>query len=246
MMSHADRLPHCLRIVVMSLAIVLPAASLSGCAVPVTDTEHTPATAYRDLGEAYLRQDNLPRALAALDKAYQLDAADPVTLQALALAHQRQGETHLAAQFFQDALEKDPNFTRARNNYAAFLYDRGQTREACDQLDQASHDIHYAHRAQLFANLGRCRWDLGQIEEARAALQRSQQIDDQLAASHLILADLEYAQGNLMRARSQLDRFVSLAGWNSAARRLAADLGNAEGYRSPAVQGEALQPSRAL
>ncbi|MBR9877976.1 MAG: type IV pilus biogenesis/stability protein PilW [Gammaproteobacteria bacterium] len=245
MTCQADSSSAGLRGRVIGLAIALPLTlTLAGCAVAVPQSDESPAVAYRNLGEAYLRQGNLPRATAALDRAVSLDPDDAAALQALALIHQRQGEAALADEFFRRALDEDPNFTRARNNYAAFLYDRGQTGEACEQLEQASHDIHYAHRAQLFANLGRCRWELGEVETARAALERSQRIDSSLPASHLTLAELEYAQGNLMRARSQLDRFVSQAGWTTAARQLAASLGDADtGARTSA---EPDQPSRAL
>ncbi|MFW7344235.1 tetratricopeptide repeat protein, partial [Pollutimonas sp. H1-120] len=89
--------------------------------------------AYAQLGVAYLERDNLPRALSALDRALELDARHPEALQAIALVYQQQGERDLANRYFQQALSASPSFTRARNNYAAFLYQQGRYPEACEQ-----------------------------------------------------------------------------------------------------------------
>ncbi|GEN24139.1 type IV pilus biogenesis/stability protein PilW [Halomonas cupida] len=208
-------------LLVLSGLLILP--GLTGCASqhsgPASQASD-PVSAYRQLGEAYLQQDNLPRAMSALDRALAIDAADPGALQAMAMVYQRQGEEDLAEHYFSKALALDPNFTRARNNYAAFLYDQGRTSAACEQLEIAARDTHYVNRSRLFANLGRCEWELGDVASARQDLQRAQEMDSRQPLSYLTLAELEYAQGNLLRARSQLDRYVHLAGPTPAARHL--------------------------
>lgn len=221
---------------------VLP--GLTGCAAPYANSAATaddPVTAYRQLGEAYIQQDNLPRAMSALDRALAIDPQDPGALQAMAMIYQRQGEEALAEHYFSKALALDPNFTRVRNNYAAFLYDQGRTSAACEQLDIATRDTHYANRSRLFANLGRCEWELGDIVSARQNLLRAQQIDSRQPLSYLTLAELEYAQGNLLRARSQLDHYVRLAGPTPAARRLETRMTDTEDV-SEAIDTSDLQP----
>jgi len=214
----------------------------TGCATqasPASDPQTAPATAFTQLGEAYLEQGNLPRAMTALDRALSLDPDAPEALQAMAMVYQGQGDRELADHHFQMALEEAPSFTRARNNYAAFLYDQGRIAEACQQLEQATQDTHYAHRAQLYANLGRCRWELGQEDAASDALKRAQAIDSRHPLSYLTLAELEYAQGNLMRARSQLDTYLRLAGPSATTERLAdAIAAAATAPRSPGLGRE--------
>ncbi|MFG6179275.1 type IV pilus biogenesis/stability protein PilW [Halomonas sp. THAF12] len=223
-----------------SITVVLASALwLTGCAAPsgttppATDTPD-PVDAYTRLGTAYLERDNLPRALSALDHALEIAPDDAEALQAMAIVYQRQGEAELADRTFRQALDAAPGLTRARNNYAAFLYDQGRTREACRQLEQATADTQYANRAQLFTNLGQCQRRLGDVEAARTSLQRAQDIDPRRAASYLRLAQLEYAQGQYGQADQQLEAFVRLAGATPVARQLADDLARARGNRSAA------------
>ncbi|MCK2184014.1 type IV pilus biogenesis/stability protein PilW [Halomonas getboli] len=225
----------------LSVTVVLASALwLTGCATtqpgataPEADTGD-PVAAYTRLGTAYLERNNLPRALSALDRALEIDDDDPEALQAMAIVYQRQGEATLADRTFRRALDADPDLTRARNNYAAFLYDQGRLREACHQLEQATADTQYANRAQLFTNLGRCQRRIGDIEAARQSLLRAQDIDPRRAESYLRLAQLEFEQGRLARAEQQLQDYVRLAGPTPAARQLSADLANARGGRSAA------------
>lgn len=215
--------------------------SVSGCALQHNQSAQKasdPVEAYRQLGEAYLQQGNLPRAMTALDRALAIDASDPAALQAMAIVYQRQGEVNLAEQYFDSALSLAPDFTRARNNYASFLYDQGRTQAACEQLEVAVKDMHYTNRSQLYTNLGRCEWELGDVTSARRDLQRAQEIDSHQPLSYLTLAELEYAQGNLLRARSQLDRYVSLAGQTPAARHLKREISIAESSTAATVTSD--------
>lgn len=217
----------------------LPAATmllgslwLTGCAtqssLPGAGSDDA-AEAYTRLGVAYLERDNLPRAMNALDRALEIDPRDAEALQAMAMVHQRQGEAQLADETFQRAIKADPSFTRARNNYAAFLYDRGRLNEACEQLEQASRDTQYDNRAQLFANLGQCRLETGDLEAARESLARAQAIDSRRPRSYLLMAELEYAQGNLVTAEQQLETYMRLAGPRAEALRLARDIARDRG-----------------
>ncbi|WP_280550255.1 type IV pilus biogenesis/stability protein PilW [Halomonas sp. 11-S5] len=213
-------------------AMLLGSLWLAGCAtqtnLPGGDGDGA-AEAYTRLGVAYLERDNLPRAMNALDRALEIDPGDAEALQAMAMVHQRQGEAELADETFRRAVEADPAFTRARNNYAAFLYDRGRLGEACAQLEQASRDTQYDNRAQLFANLGQCRLEMGDVTAARESLTRAQAIAPRRSRSYLLLAELEYAQGNLERAEQQLETYMRLAGPRAEALRLARDIARDRG-----------------
>lgn len=215
----------------VTLPLLLAASlGLTGCAgQAVQQSSTSPSQAYTDLGVAYLERDNLPRAMTALDRALEADPRDGEALQAMAIVYQRQGETHLADEFFQRALRHDPGFTRARNNYAAFLFDQGRTREACAQLEQATSDTQYNNRAQLFANLGQCQREIGDIAAARQSLERAQAIDARAPRSYFLLAELEYAQGNYSRAWEQLQVFMRLAGATPDSQRLASQIDAARG-----------------
>ncbi|AMC99333.1 MULTISPECIES: type IV pilus biogenesis/stability protein PilW [Halomonas] len=198
---------------------------LTGCASQAERSDgSSPAEAFTELGMAYLEQDNLPRAIAALNRALENDARNPQALQAMAIVYQRQGEDELADETFQQALKADPDYSRARNNYAAFLYDKGRTAEACEQLELASRDTQYANRAQLFANLGQCYWELGDLAKARSGFERAQSLEPRSPRSYFALAELELMLGNPEHARQQLDAYIRLAGMTPNAQALANDI----------------------
>lgn len=231
-MTRRTRLPGTSRL--PTLALLLGSLWLAGCATQQQgigngERETSPADAWTQLGVAYLERDNLQRAMSALDRALRIAPDDPEALQAMALAYQRQGEHELADESFQRALSADRHFTRARNNYAAFLYDRGRTREACEQLERASGDAQYSARAQLFANLGQCQRELGDLEAARQSLERSQNIDPRSPRSYFTLAELEHDAGNHERAQEQIDALIRLAGPSPEALRLAREIAEARG-----------------
>ncbi|MBD3896621.1 type IV pilus biogenesis/stability protein PilW [Halomonas sp. ML-15] len=210
---------------------LIGAAWLAGCSSQAVQTESgtNPAEAYTQLGMAYLERDNLPRAQGALNRALEAAPNDAETLQALAMVYQRQGESELADEHFQRALSANAGFTRARNNYAAFLYDQGRLTEACTQLEQATQDTQYDNRAQLFANLGQCQREMGNLGAAVTSLERAQAIDSRNPRSYFTLAEIEYAQGNHSQAWEQLQSFMRLAGSTPDSLELARDIADARG-----------------
>jgi type IV pilus assembly protein PilF len=204
---------------------------LGGCAAPGSQPrdQEGSAEAYTRLGTAYLERNNLPRATRALNHALKADPNDPEALQAMAIIFQRQGEASLASDYFRRALDAAPDSTRARNNFAAFLYAEGRIREACDQLAIASEDTQYANRAQLFANLGQCQRELGNPVRAREALERAKVINPRMARSYLLLAQLDYAQGDQARAWDNIQAHMRLTGINPENLTLARDIALARG-----------------
>ncbi len=204
-------------------ALLLAMPALSGCAghSSMTSSEESPATAYTQLGMAYLQRDDLDRAQQAFGRAIDLAANDPDALQGLALIYQRQGETASADQYFQRALSARPSFTQARNNYAAFLFSQNRIPQACEQLEQASTDLRYERRAQLFTNLGQCRQRQSENSAALLAYQRALQLDERLPRAWLGLAEVQYQQQQPDAARASLEHYIQLAGHDDESTQLA-------------------------
>ncbi|WP_275285984.1 type IV pilus biogenesis/stability protein PilW [Halomonas elongata] len=218
--------------------LLIGALWLSGCAMradqPPRDAD--PAGAYTRLGEAYLARGDLPRASEALGRALELAPGDAEARQAMAIVHQRRGDDALADESFRAALRDAPDLARARNNYAAFLYDQGRIREACHQLQRASEDNHYANRAQLLVNLGRCQHAAGDEAAARASFEHALRLDPGRPDGHLRLAELDVAQGRFASAERHLERYRRQAGSDAASARLADDIARAHGeHDRPAI-----------
>lgn len=226
------------------LSVLAGSLLLAGCATSDqgvrSDTNPDAVEAYTRLGVAYLERDNLPRALNALDRALELNPRHPEALQALALVYQQQGESALANRYFQQALDAEPSFTRARNNYAAFLYQQAQFSKACEQLEMASRDAQYANRSQLFTNLGQCYLAIDEFDKARERLQRAQSIDPRNPRGYLMLAELEISQGNYDQAWAPLQNYLQLAGPDPAALEMAIDVALARGDDAAAADYQRL------
>ncbi|WP_447926832.1 MULTISPECIES: type IV pilus biogenesis/stability protein PilW [unclassified Vreelandella] len=221
------------------LPVLLGSLMLAGCATTSTPssqrTGQDAASAYSELGIAYLERGNLPRALNALDRALEADPQNAEALQGMALVYQQQGENALAQRYFLKAVEAAPSFTRARNNYAAFLYQQARFNEACEQLELASQDAQYANRAQLFTNLGQCYVALNDVNRARERFARAQSIDPRSPRGYLMLAELEASQGNYDRAWAPLQSYLQLAGPDPQALTLAATIARARGDEQAAA-----------
>lgn len=211
-----------------ALATLLLAFPLiAGCAgqgATAPSSTASPATAYTELGFAYLQRDDAGRAQQAFERAADLDPDDPGALHGLALIHQRQGESEIAERYFQRALGAGDGATRVRNNYAAFLFDQGRIAPACEQLDIASRDLRYERRAQLFANLGQCRHRLGEQQAAIEALERAVQLDPRQARAWRELTEIRIQRQQPESARTALRRYVRLVGESDESRRLARSL----------------------
>lgn len=229
------------------LYVLISSALIAGCATPngtVSGGGQEAVEAYTQLGVAYLERDNLPRALNALDRALEINPRHAEALQALALVYQQQGESGLANRYFEQAVNAAPSFTRARNNYAAFLYQQGQFAAACEQLEFASQDAQYASRAQLFTNLGQCYMALEKFDSARDAFLRAQSIDPRNPRGHYMLAELEVSQGNYGQAWEPLQAYLQLAGPDPAALEMAIDIAQARNDHAAAADYQRMLNTR--
>ncbi len=109
--------------------------------------------------------------------AQQIDPNSAEVFEAFALVYQSTGENALAEVQFQAALMADSSLSRARNNYAAFLYSQGRFVEAEREFEQVTGDTLYSGRPMAFVNLGLSRLQLGQEQEAEVDLTRALSID---------------------------------------------------------------------
>ena len=95
-----------------------------------------------------------------LELAQAIDPQNAEVFEAFALVYQSTGEFELAEQQFKAALKADPDLSRARNNYAAFLYSQGRLVAAEAEFARVTDDTLYHGRPTAFVNLGLCRLQL--------------------------------------------------------------------------------------
>lgn len=154
------------------------------------------------LARQYIGEGNWADAKRNLSIAYEIDPQAPEVHEAFALVYQSTGETELAEESFKRAISLDKNFSRARNNYAAFLASQERYGEAEKQLEYVVKDSLYTGRPQAYINLGLCRVQLFDPQGAEEAFVRSLSMDRRSPIALLELAQLRFDAKDYANAES--------------------------------------------
>lgn len=188
------------------LCVGVLAALLSGCVTEYsggTQMSADPdATLEKrvSLARQYIGVGDWENAKRNLELAQQIDPNSAEVFEAFALVYQSTGENALAEAQFQAALKADPSLSRARNNYAAFLYSQGRFVEAEREFDRVTGDTLYSGRPMAFVNLGLSRLQLDQKEGAEAAFTRALSMDRRNSAALLEMGFLRLEAGDTEEA----------------------------------------------
>ncbi|MDJ0877213.1 MAG: type IV pilus biogenesis/stability protein PilW [Halieaceae bacterium] len=211
----------------MRAAIVFLGLSLSACVTQqesVFDSNPSEEDALKarvELARSYIGEGNWEDAKRNLKLAQEIDPKSPEVAEAFALVYERTGEYELAEESFKRALSLQRDFSRARNNYAAFLYSqgaqaisRGRTEEGQQRMQQAEEqliivvrDTLYDARPRAFINLGLVQVQLGKDDEAREAFSRALAMDRGNNLALLELAHIEYRAGNYTQSDRYLENY---------------------------------------
>ncbi|MEX0942182.1 MAG: type IV pilus biogenesis/stability protein PilW [Pseudomonadales bacterium] len=189
---------------------------LAGCVSETSQSNRAESKAKQvqslvDLGVGYLRNGEYARAKENLTRALEINPNSPLAHNTLALVFQLEQEYEAAEDHFKIAIKTDPKFTRARNNYGAFLFERGRYRDAIVQLEQASEDRFYAGRSTVFENLGVAHTRLGNSAEAERAFERSVALNPEQPRALLELGLIRLEQQRFVESRELYRRHARVA-----------------------------------
>ncbi|MGI9250627.1 MAG: type IV pilus biogenesis/stability protein PilW [Pseudohongiellaceae bacterium] len=173
-----------------------------------TSTERAVAD-YTRLAFAYYDNNDISAARRAINNGMQLDNRNSELHHISALIHQREGDMELAEESFRRAVRLQRNNSRARNNYAAFLFTQQRFAEAHRQLEIVTADTAYEGRAIAFENLGRSALSLERIAEAETAFQRALTLNPGLYVSSLELADIYISKQDWPTARRYFQQYIA-------------------------------------
>lgn len=238
---------------VIRALIVLGTLALGAC-VTETESVFTEKAAPKEameqrvtLARQYIGQRNWEAAERNLQMALELDDKNAETYEAFALLYQSTGEVELAEDNFQRAIRLKKNFSRARNNYAAFLYGQQRYQEAEDQLRRVVVDPLYNARPQAFLNLGLCRLQLDDAAGAEEAFKRTITMQPNSSVALLELAQLRLEAEDTRGASVYYDEYRKRVRQQSAKGlwlgvRLARATGNVDAESSYALALRNLYP----
>ncbi|HTQ99975.1 MAG TPA: type IV pilus biogenesis/stability protein PilW [Candidatus Acidoferrum sp.] len=190
--------------------------ALAGCVTETTggfNAKKSDADALKDyikLANGYLEQNDLVNSKRHLANAAKLDPNNSEIQGIWGLVYAREGEADLADKSFEKALRLDPKNSKARNNYAAFLFASNRYEDAYKQLEKVVEDTQYEARPQAFENLGLAALRLNRPKDAETAFTRAVQLDSTKLRSTLELCGLSLARNDPKQAQAQYRRYLTL------------------------------------
>ncbi|MEH6585489.1 MAG: type IV pilus biogenesis/stability protein PilW [Halioglobus sp.] len=203
--------------------VALTAAVILSACVTTTESVFTdkadPGKALErrvELARKYIGEGDWENAKRNLKIAYEMEPNNAEVHEAFALVYQSTGEFELAEQSYKMAIKFDNDFSRARNNYATFLYSQQRYEEAAAQLEYVVQDSLYQARPRAFVNLGLCRIQLFDSQGAEEAFRRALTMDRTNSIALLEIAQLRFEAGDFKAAQSYYDTYRTVVRQQSA------------------------------
>lgn len=168
------------------------------------------AQTHTQLAIAYMGQNHLREAEAALRKALDFDDKYIPAHTTLAILDWHINRIADADREFRAAIALDPSNGDTNNNYGKFLCEQGKQRDAMRYFQRALVDPFYKTPALANANAGECLLGGNDSAGAETYLRRALELDPNLPPALLSMADLDYRKGQAFEARGYLQRFESL------------------------------------
>ena len=128
----------------------------------------------------------------------------------LGVLYETLGQIKEAGREYKLAVEYDPDDGDVNNNYAVYLCNQREGKEAEQYFETAFRDPFYATPQVAYANAGICALGLNDLDKAERYLRQSLEYDAEFAAALLPMADLNYRKGTYLPARAFLQRFESV------------------------------------
>ena len=185
-----------IRILLLSCALIVSACAGNTIKTP---SEEKSFSSYIDLAHSYLQQRNARSAIHSLEQAEEIDDEDPRLLQAYGLYYQLIEDNEQAEEMFLRALEIDPSFSLAHNNYGVFLSQSNRNAEALIQLSEAAKDPNYAARAASYVNMAEVALEMNNLPLAANSMKKAAVIDSNpryfLRAAHMLYLNKQLDEG---------------------------------------------------
>jgi len=189
----------------MSACVSKTTSSLTEKADPIVAVQR-----YVDLGLEYIKRDDFYRARKHLNRALEIDNQDPSANAALALIYHHDGEVKKAEELFLKALKSNPDYTRGRSYYAAFLFAEKRFQDALEHFLLAADDSDYQGRSQIYSNIALCHLKLGQLQQAIDAYTKTLRLDRFDAKALFGISEILIQTEDFKSAQHYYNRLVRL------------------------------------
>ena len=195
------------KLLVLAIALLVSACASNTI---TTDNDERSFTAYIELANSYLQQGNAKSAEDSLEKAAEIDEEDPRLLQSYALLFQFRNQNEDAEEMYLAVLEKDPDFSQARNNYGVFLNKTGRNAEALVELNRAAKDPSYSLRSVAYENMSQIALKINNFQLAAESMQNASALAPTEKRYFLRTAHLLYLNKDYDKGQEYFDRFLAM------------------------------------
>ena len=165
------------------------------------------------LAAQYIRKNQLDIAQQQLEKAFAADSRYAPAYDMMGVLLQQEGSRLNLAKadgYFKKAIELDPNFEQARNNYGVYLSQMKRYAESAQQFEIAGSALGYDGRIGALENLGRTYLQLNNRPEAAKAFLRALEGNRNSLIAHIELVDLLLEQQRVPQAQGLYDETLIL------------------------------------
>jgi type IV pilus assembly protein PilF len=163
----------------------------------------------KQLGTVYLRQGNLALAKEKLERSEKFNPRDPELHTVLAVLYERLNIPEESDKHYRTALKLAPKDPQVLNNYAVYLCQHSRNEEGVKLFLEASRNPLYRTPELAYTNAGVCLRRAKKFDEAAGSFLRALQIRPNLAEAAYQYADLRMEQGDLAKAREQVDKYLA-------------------------------------
>ena len=163
------------------------------------------------LGLTYLQNNNYAQAKRNLDKAIEFDPRSADVQYAMAYYYQLVGENQRAEEYYETALNIEPNNGDIANSFGAFKCQNSQYDEAKTYFLRAIDNRSYSNTAQTYENLALCAQSQNNIPDAIAYFESALKHQPARAKTLFLLSELYLATEQWEKAKSTLRRYERVA-----------------------------------
>jgi type IV pilus assembly protein PilF len=167
--------------------------------------------AYVQMAMTYIQNRDMTQADRVLRKAADINEDDAALDNARGLFYLLEEDFEAAERHFERAIDEDPEFSSAYNNYAALLIRQGRYAEAVERLQVVTRHYRYDKRFQSFQMLGDGYVELERFNEAEKAYAKALQMNPRLAEAYLGLAKVGLETGQYPTGAKHLSSFEALS-----------------------------------
>lgn len=185
---------------------------LGGCVSPNTRATQPEKAAELnlELGVDYLRKGNLPQAKEKIDRSLEQNPRNAKAHTVAGMLYDRLNDPDKADSHYQRAVALDAENPDLKNNYAAYLCQKGKYERGQKLALEAAQNPLYQTPEIGFLNAGTCARNAGDMKRAEESFRRALAVKPRFGEALLQMADLEYKQTDYLSARAFLERYLAV------------------------------------